>query len=30
MAIVIYYDRSDLLCVVFLVWRGPLGGVTDL
>ena len=25
MAVVIYYGRSDLLCVVFLVWQGPLG-----
>ena len=24
MAVVIYYRRSDLQCVVFLVWRGPL------
>ena len=25
LAVVIYYRRSVLLCVVFLVWQGPLG-----
>ena len=25
MVVVIYSRRSDLLCVVFLVWQGPLG-----
>ena len=29
MAVVIYYGRSDLLCVVFLVWQGPLGSSTE-
>ena len=28
MAVVIYCCRSDLLSVVFLVWLGPLGGVS--
>ena len=28
MAVVIYYRRSDLLCMVFLVWRGGLSSGT--
>ena len=29
MAVVIYYRRSDLLSVAFLVWKGPLGFYTE-